>query len=67
MVGRQPKPKTNWGTIIAGVGLAWTMFVTILGGVMVYAYLNGATATRIDQLERRVSELERGHQDGGAR
>lgn len=67
MVGRRPSPGINWSTIIAGVGLAWTMFVTVLGGLMVYAYLNGATSEKLTNLERRVEAIERGRPDGGTR
>jgi hypothetical protein len=34
------------------------LFVTIVGGFMTYAYLNGSTATTIENHERRLDKLE---------
>lgn len=67
MAGRGAPRASNWGTILAGIALGFQVLVVVLGGFMAYAYLNGRNIERLDSLERRMSELERGGNHGGSR
>lgn len=51
-----PRRKFDW----AGISFGFTLLVVIVGALMTYAYLNGSTASKITELERRVTALEDG-------
>lgn len=57
--GGHPAKGNNWLPILQAVSIAFTMFVVILGGFMAYAYVNGGTAQRLNDHERRIDENSR--------
>lgn len=55
MAGGGPKKTIEWGA----VGIAFQLFVLLVGGLMAYAYMNGGITTRVQSNERRIEALER--------
>lgn len=54
MVGGGQKKKIEWGA----VGIAFQLFVLLVGGLMAYAYMNGGVHRTLEDHERRIDRLE---------
>lgn len=62
-----PRRRVRWSQRIdwAAVNFAFVALMAILGAAMTYAYLNGATASRLLSLEQRIAALERASENRG--
>lgn len=63
--GGSQKKTINWSLLLQALGTGFTLLAVVVGSLMAYAYMNGGTAARLDNHERRLDALEAAERRGG--